>query len=142
MKSELKVVIDTNVFVSALIGKSKTLSRLYEAFLDAKFTPLLSLDMLAELVEVIRRHKFKKYLKLEDVKRFEELIKTDTILVAVSRTVNICRDQKDNILLECAACAERKPDFIVSGDDDLLVLKSFHGIPIIRPKDFLKYLKP
>jgi putative PIN family toxin of toxin-antitoxin system len=127
--------------VSALIGKGKTLSQLYEAFLDAKFTPLLSPEMMGELVGVIRRPKFKKYLKVEDLKRFEKLIETDTIPIVASHKLSICRDPKDNMLLECALSSEIKPDFIVTGDEDLLILKSFHDIPIITPKEFLNRLR-
>lgn len=141
MRKELRVIIDTNVFVSALIGKSKTIAHLYEPFLDVEFTPLLSFEMMQELVGIIRRPKLKKYLKVEDIKHFEKLIKTDTIPVITSQKVDICRDAKDNMILECAASSKPKPDFIVTGDKDLLVLKTFQKVPIVTPKEFIARLK-
>jgi len=141
MKKEPKVIIDTNVFVSALIGKSKTFIRLYEAFVNVKFTPILSLEMRIELFEVIRRQKFKKYITSDEIKRFEELISVDSISVIATKRINICRDIKDNILLECAISSEIKPDCIVTGDNDLLILKSFHNIPIIEPQEFISQLR-
>jgi len=139
MKKERKVVVDTNVFVSLLIGKSKTLSQIYESFLDGGFTPVLSLPMHLEILAVVNRPKFNRYFKPEEVERFKELLNTDTILVTPIHKVHICRDPKDNLVLESAL--EAKADFVVTGDKDLLSLKSFHGIPIIKPKEFLNRLR-
>ena len=48
------------------------------------------------------------------------------------------RDPKDNMVLECAI--EGQAQYVVSGDNDLLVLKEFRGIQIVRASDFLKVL--
>jgi len=56
-------------------------------------------------------------------------------LVQVTETINSCRDAKDNKFLELAVAG--KASCIVSGDDDLLVLNPFRGIPIITPREFL-----
>lgn len=56
-------------------------------------------------------------------------------LVEISETIAECRDPKDNKFLELAACGGA--DRIISGDEDLLVLNPFRGIPVLTPKDFL-----
>ncbi|MBU0896635.1 MAG: putative toxin-antitoxin system toxin component, PIN family [Candidatus Omnitrophica bacterium] len=136
MDRELKAVLDTNIFISILIGKGKTLSKIYEFFLDAKFTPVLSLPLYSEIIEVITRGKFKGCFK-EKEEKFKELLKTDTIFVIPSSKLDISRDPKDNMVLETAL--EAKANFIVTGDKDLLSLKAF-PISIITPKKFLEHL--
>ena len=62
-----------------------------------------------------------------------------TRLTIPSQTLNIIKeDPDDNRILECAA--EAGSDVIVSGDDDLLVLKEFRGIRVLSPRQFLQLL--
>ena len=139
MIKELKAVIDTNVIISAVIGKSATSVKIYNAFAESRFTPVLSPPLQEEIFNAVRKPRLRKYFKAREMKRFKELLKIDTILVTPAKKVYLCRDPKDNFILEIAL--EAKADFIVSGDDDLLVLKFFRGIPIISPKEFLAKLK-
>jgi uncharacterized protein len=62
-----------------------------------------------------------------------------SILVDISETINICRDPKDNMLLELAISG--KANVIVSGDSDLLVLHPFRDIAILQPQVFLTIFK-
>lgn len=133
-REELKVVIDTNVIVSAVIGKSATLVKIYNAFVNNLFTPILSPVLQEEILNVVRKPRIKRYFRAKEIKRFKELIKIDAILVIPTKKISLCRDKEDNILLETAL--EAKADFIVTGDQDLLILKSCLGIPIINPRQF------
>lgn len=56
-------------------------------------------------------------------------------MVEIAETIKICRDPKDDKLLELASSG--KADFLVTGDNDMLVLNPFRGIEIITPRDFL-----
>ena len=67
---------------------------------------------------------------LADYLRFLRLVQIPNILPAVSR------DPEDNMVLECAI--EARAQYIVSGDKDLLVLKEFRGVQIVRASEFLK----
>lgn len=138
MTKELKVVIDTNVIISAVIGKSATLVKIYNSFVNNLFTPILSPSLQEEILNVVKKPHLRRYFRAREIKRFKELIKVDTILVIPTKKILICRDAKDNILLETSL--EAKADFIVTGDKDLLVLKSFFGIPIIEPHKFSNLL--
>jgi predicted nucleic acid-binding protein len=60
-------------------------------------------------------------------------------VVSPSQKVSACRDEKDNFLLEAAV--EGKADYLIRGDEDLLVLNPFHNTRIVRPKDFEEILK-
>lgn len=139
MKKELKAVIDTNVIISAVIGKSATSVNIYNSFVDNLFSPVFSPTLQKEIFNVIKRPHIRKYFQPKEIKKFKELLKVDTILVTPTEKIKVCRDIKDNIILETAL--EAKADFIVSGDKDLLVLKSFRGIPIITPREFFACLK-
>jgi putative PIN family toxin of toxin-antitoxin system len=61
------------------------------------------------------------------------------LVVQIPKVLNaVPRDPEDNMVLECAV--EGQANFIVSGDNDLLVLKEFRGIQIVRASEFLKFL--
>lgn len=138
MTKELKVVIDTNVIISAVIGKSATLVKIYNSFVNNLFTPILSPPLQEEILNVARKPRLRRYFRAREIKRLKELIKVDTLLVMPTKKILICRDAKDNIILETAL--EAKANLIVTGDKDLLILKSFLGIPIIEPRKFSNLL--
>ena len=134
---ESKVVIDSNVLVSILKG-NPNLSPLYTLFKEEGFKLVISAEILKELAVVL----YRPHLKIDpsDIKELFRLIKAKAIRIRLSDlSINACRDPKDNFILEIAA--ESKADFIVTGDKDLLTLKSFRGIPIIKPNEFLNRLK-
>ena len=59
-----------------------------------------------------------------------------TTLIEVDETITECRDSKDNKFLELGVCG--KADFIISGDEDLLILNPFRNIQILSPGNFIK----
>lgn len=61
------------------------------------------------------------------------------LVIGPKLNIKICRDPKDNKILECAAHA--KADYIISGDKDLLILKDFRGIPIVKTSVILDLMK-
>jgi len=135
MREKPKAVIDTNIFISALLG-SKTCKHLYEGLEKEHFQLILSPDLLTELEEVVKRAKLE--LDGREVESFIGLIKRRSIKVIPSEKITLCRDLKDNLVLESAIVI--KTDFIVTGDRDLLILSPFRKIPIITPAKFLKFL--
>lgn len=131
------VVADTNVLVSALIGKG--LRAFLERLTENKFKLCFSEQTFEELFTVLNRPKFNPYLSQNDIREFRELISYHAELVSPKETIHQCRDPKDNIFLECAI--EKTVDYIVTGDSDLLILHPFRGIPIIKPEEFFKILQ-
>ncbi|MDP2755850.1 MAG: putative toxin-antitoxin system toxin component, PIN family [Nitrospirota bacterium] len=133
----MKVVIDTNIWVSYLLGS--LLQDLDEKILSKEIKVVVSEEMLKELSEVSSRPKFKNIFTTKRIKELFSLLDSYTIVVSPSQKVDACRDEKDNFLLEVALKGET--DYLITGDEDLLVLNPFHGIKIIRPKDFEEILE-
>ena len=133
----MRAVIDTNIFVSALLQGAAP-RRVYDAFLRGRLTPLFTNETLAELIEVLARPPLRVLMHQSEIDGLLALIQRDALLVKSTHRVTACRDPKDNILLECAIAG--RADCLVTGDTDLRVLHPFHGIPILRPVDFLHLL--
>lgn len=128
------VIIDNNVLVSAFIG-SKNCSEIYKLLKQDKFLLIISDSLLNELAKVLER----SYVGLskDEIKEVIEHILVKSQKVFPVEKIYLCRDPKDNIVLECATVT--KVDFIVTGDKDLLEIKSFNNISIITPRKFLSY---
>ncbi len=128
-------MIDTGVIVSAAIKKDGT-SR--KAFIKAvsEWTPLLSLDTLVEIIEVLRRPKFKLLVTEDNLISICELLTHKGELVEVTSNVQVCRDSTDDKFLNLAK--DGKADLILTRDPDLLIIQKFENIPVINPSAFLK----
>lgn len=65
MRKELRAVIDTNIIISAAIGKSATFLAIYNAFVDGSFTPILSPLLQEEILNTIKKPRLRRYFRLE-----------------------------------------------------------------------------
>ena len=128
----MKVVIDTNIWISYLLGS--LLQGMDEKILSKEIKVVVSDEMLKEISEVSSRPKFKNIFTAKRIKELFSLLDSYAIVVSPSQKVNVCRDGKDNFLLEVAL--EGKADYLVTGDEDLLVINTFQSTKIIRPKEF------
>jgi putative PIN family toxin of toxin-antitoxin system len=133
--SELRVVLDTNVIVSAVLLAGSVPRQAFDKALD-EGSILMSVPTVLELVEVLHRDELNKYLLEEERMRFLVALLKETELVEITETITVCRDSDDDKTLELAVSGNA--DRIVTGDKDLLVLSPFRGIPIITPDKFLK----
>jgi len=132
-----RVVFDTNVLVSAMLSEGKSHSLLGKA-ISKKFTLVVSDLILEEFEDVIQRPKF-RFTVDEFGMMFHVLMQTVELVDVVSNFEVVERDFKDDMVLETAY--DGKADFVVSGDDHLLSLKSFRGINIVSVKEMLVYLE-
>jgi putative PIN family toxin of toxin-antitoxin system len=137
MNGRERYVLDTNVVVSALLFEQSTPGQAFYAALD-RGDILLSLPVLKELIDVLGREKFKRYLLREERERFLDALVRETTLVDITENICVCRDPKDNKFLELAVCGAAT--CIISGDKDLLDLNPFQGIPIMKPDEFVASL--
>jgi uncharacterized protein len=128
----MKVVIDTNIWISYLLGS--LLQGMDEKILSKEIKVVVSDEMLKEISEVSSRPKFKNIFTAKRIKELFSLLDSYAIVVSPSQKVNVCRDGKDNFLLEVAL--EGEADYLVTGDEDLLVINTFQSTKIIRPKEF------
>jgi putative PIN family toxin of toxin-antitoxin system len=128
----MKVVIDTNIWISYLLGS--LLQGMDEKILSKEIKVVVSDEMLKEISEVSSRPKFKNIFTAKRIKELFSLLDSYAIVVSPGQKVNVCRDGKDNFLLEVAL--EGEADYLVTGDEDLLVLDPFYNTKIVKPKDF------
>lgn len=134
MPAELRFVFDTNVIVSAALLKQSVARQTFDKAVE-QGKLLVSQATIDEVNEVLRRKGFDKYVREEERIEFVTALVKDAILVEITEKVSECRDPKDNKFLELAVCGNAA--CIVSGDNDLLSLHPFRGIPIVTPRQFL-----
>jgi len=129
-----KFVLDTNLFISSLLRKNTPPSILLEHIIFSG-TLVFSKETFKELVEVISRKKFEKYISPEKRTKFITQLIDEAQFITPQKKFDICRDAKDNVFLDVAV--EAQVDFLISGDDDLLVLKEVEGIPMLTAREAL-----
>jgi uncharacterized protein len=133
--SNINIVIDVNVIISALLFPNSKPNQALQKAQDLGDI-LMSPEVWTELEEVIARPKFNRYLDLEDRQKFLlDLYDTITPIVEFNERIFDCRDPKDNKYLELAVSGNA--DYLITGDEDLLVLNPFRNIRIIKVDDFL-----
>ena len=134
MRSRLRLVFDTNTVVSAaLFGDSVPGQALTHA---SRFgTVLMSRALNDELRDVFRRPRFDRYTTRETREEFLRNLMLNAVPVEIIEPVRACRDPRDDKILELAW--NGNADYIVTGDDDLLVMNPFRGVAIVRPADFV-----
>jgi putative PIN family toxin of toxin-antitoxin system len=98
---------------------------------------LVSEETLDELADVLSRSKFNRYISVKDRQEFLRLLSRVAEIVPITYVVHACRDPKDNKMLEVAVNGSAQ--LLVTGDQDLLSLDPFHGIPIIKPEDYIRH---
>jgi len=132
------VVFDINVLVSSLIVKGKP-RELWQKAKDNEFTLAYSREMLSDLVSVLKRQKFKKYLTSADIRLFQnDICRTGKLVPLKSKFKVVAEDPDDDMIIRTAYDANA--NFIVSGDRHLLALEEFNGIRILTVDQMLGVL--
>ena len=130
----MKVVIDTNVFVSSFFGGNPR--KIIDLWKDGRITLCLSGAILDEYTDVLQR------IGLEDEQELEELLTLfsrgfNILFTTKTPSLKLVRnDPDDNKFVECAVAL--KAGVIISGDKGLLALKGYMGIKIVTPQKFLE----
>lgn len=134
MKRKIKVIVDTNLWVSWLITKRQ--SRFNVLLSDNFITIISSAEQTAELFEVIERSKFSKLIPGEIAEEFKIYFMQAVEFHKVKLKVKVSRDEKDDFLLALAKTTNA--NFLLTGDYDLLVMKKFGSTKIISLADFME----
>ncbi|WP_207761365.1 putative toxin-antitoxin system toxin component, PIN family [Conservatibacter flavescens] len=130
-----RIVIDTNVLVSALLSPASTPNLALQKALN-EYLICVSDNTFNEFVEVIRRPKFAKYLNPEAREAFITTLSNVVEFVEITETITDCQDPKDNQFLEVAISANAV--YLVTGDKrDLLSMRPYRNINIISVSEFL-----
>lgn len=140
-KRELKAVLDTNVWVSALLWGGKP-AEIIKAAEQNKIYIVISEEIVNEINQVLNYPKLKQIYQVESLNH-EELIEAVLKIVhfvKVTKRIKIVLEHPtDNKFIECAL--EAKADYIVSGDKHLLKVGAYKKIPIISVTNFLQILE-
>lgn len=135
----LKIVIDTNIIVSALIKPGSSPELIILMILNDQASLYISHDIFQEYDQVLSRGKFGKYLNSKSIKSFLSEIKHRAIKIRPQTTVQVVKeDPADNKFLECAL--EAKADFFITGNKRHFPFKKFHETRIVTPAEFLSMM--
>lgn len=134
MKKKIKIILDTNVWISFLITKS--MKGIDKLIFNERVILLFSDELMTEFIDVTGREKLKRYFTKEDIASLIDLIDEYGEIVKVKSQVDICRDKEDNFLLSLAK--DGKADYLITGDKDLLVIDIFGKTKIITLTEFLE----
>lgn len=131
----IKIILDTNVIISALISKSKPFNILFDIVLTKKVETCLSDEIYSEYLYVMKRDKFSKYF---DFKYRSELIINQLFYISkiykILDKIDILKDKGDNKFLELSRACQA--DYLITGNIKDFEIKIFEKTKIITPSDF------
>jgi len=137
----IRGVLDTNVWVSAMLSPGNPPAKILELALTGKMQLIISPGIIREIVRVLEYPKVKKALKKHHI-TFQEvedvIIKLLKVVLITSGEIlaeGVSDDPADDMIIACAL--EGRADFIISGDHHLTDLKNYQGIKIVAPSTFL-----
>lgn len=139
----VKVVVDTNIWISSLIASSKTAAKLVDEWREDKFVIVISEQQVLELYEVFSRPKFLLRYRIDrqEVEDLVSSIATRAERITIKGSTKVCRDPDDDIIIETAVRGKSK--YLVTGDRDIMDDKgvlsylSRHGVSVVSLSGFL-----
>lgn len=136
-----KIILDTNVLVSALISKGIPSQIIYDLVFGKLVSVCISDAIIGEYVEVLSREKFAKYTDFK-INAEIVLLKIENLgtLFNPTQHIDLIKDLPDNRFLELAL--ESKADFLVTGNNNDFNFDEIGGTKIISPKDYWNLYKP
>ena len=132
----MRVVVDTNVFISSLLNTEGNPRKVIDLWRFEKTTLCLSKEILAEYFAVLGRFGMSEEPEGEELVQLFQKRYNQVFLRSVPTISAISEDPADNKFIECAVTGDAK--YIISGDRHLLNLKSYKGIRMLPPTEFLK----
>lgn len=134
----LRVVLDTNIFVSGLLSKTGLPAKILDAWRAGQYLVITSPPIVAEIRHVLETPRMRKkyFITSGDIEQLIILLEKDALIVPGHTDVKnaIPDDPSDEMFLACAMDAAA--DYIVSGDRHLLDISEYKGIPIITVNEF------
>jgi putative PIN family toxin of toxin-antitoxin system len=135
----VRAVLDTNVLVSGLVAESGTPRQILDAWFEDRYVLVTSLYLVEELAHVLSYPRISKRLHLNESTAaaiIGALLSKAEVTPGQLQLPGVTRDPKDDAVVACAS--EGKADYIVSGDQDLLVLGEYEGIRVVTPRQFVE----
>jgi len=136
-KTKVRIVFDTNILVSALLFKGDV-SKVVNIWKSGSIIPIFSRETFEEFKQVLAYPKFALSGEEIDVLIEEEMLPFSEVTHITEEVNGVCRDNDNDKFLSCAVSA--KVDAVVSGDDDIVSLRRYQGIPIMKVAEFFRWL--
>jgi uncharacterized protein len=135
----VRIVLDTNIYISALLNAQGASAKLVSAWLNDQFVLISSEDQIDELARASNYERLRPRIAREQAEELMDTLSTSATLVTPSKNINLSQDPDDNRII--AAAIAGNADYLVTGDKrDLQSLKSVEGIPIVTPRRMLELL--
>jgi putative PIN family toxin of toxin-antitoxin system len=134
-----RVVLDTNVLISAIISGKSSPARILDFWKEGVFELVFSEETLQELIDVLSRPKLLRItgINKDQLDTLVSYLRLSSIVINCPEDIEIrIEDSDDTKFITCAVQAGEK--YIVSGDHHLLDLKEIEGIAIVTPSEFLR----
>ncbi len=135
----MKIVVDTNVLIAAILTHSPTITAVLAACRNGQVTLVVSKPLLQEIGRVLHRPKLRALHQMSDVQISHYIADLATFAEVVPGTtfVDVSPDPKDNMFFACAV--EAGATYIVSGDTHhVLSIRAYQGIRTLSPADFVE----
>ena len=133
----MRAVVDTNIVIRALIKPNGSVGPVLQRLATDDYTLVYSEPILDELLAKLALPRIRLKYHVDDpaIDTLLALFALRGVLVHPTRRIQVCRDPKDNMIIEAAL--EGAAEYIVTGDEDLLALKKSETIRIVTPRIFL-----
>ena len=136
----MRVVLDTNILIGALITKGTPPDNLYQAWLRGEIELVTSTAQIRELADVLARERLQRFLDADEAAAIVENIDTRAVILDELPSTSHSPDPMDNRILATAIAGGA--DLIVSGDKKhMLALREVDGIPIVTARKALELLR-
>ena len=133
----MRVVLDTNVFISGIFWSGNYCSQLIDKWKNKEIELVSSIDIIEELVETLRN--FKIPMPESMIEEWKNVLLNNSIIIESSTKIDAVKeDPEDNKFIETAV--DGKAEFIISQDKHLLNLKEYRGIRIVKPDEAVNLL--
>lgn len=132
-----KIIIDTNIWISFLIGKE--LQDLKDLIVSEKVKVITTDQLINEIRLVTSRDKLKKYFNQDKVSDLISLLDILAEKVKIKKIDKICRDPKDDFILTLSK--ESRANYLITGDKDLLDIKVYGRTKIVTVKQFKEKIR-
>ena len=139
MATTKRIVADTNLLISRLLLPGSVPGQAVRKA-ESEGLILASRATLGELADVLGRRKFDPYVSVEERQDYLRRLTRTVDVVTVGHRVRLCRDPRDDKFLELALSGEA--DLILTGDQDILALDPFRGIPVITAREYIRTDQP
>lgn len=130
--TKIKVVIDTNVFLSGIFFGGNP-QKIINYWIDNKLHLIISPELTSE---ILNKMTFKFHVSKIFLEEWKNSLEEKCEKVIIKNNLHVCRDEKDNMVLETCELGEAK--YLITGDKDLVILKKYKETTIISPSEFIK----